>query len=104
MRNHWMIGAAGAIVLATMSTAASATPLGSAAGSFAASHEGSLVEKAARRCWWENGYRRCARVRGYGYGGYGYTYGRPRPEELRTGSKRWWDSMDFEDRGGRGGR
>lgn len=102
MRNQWIIGAAGAIALAAMSAGASAAPLSNAAGALAAAHEGSLVEKAARRCWWQNGYRRCARARSYGYGGgYGYIYGRPRPEQLRTGSKRWWDSMDFEDRGGR---
>ena len=105
MRNEWIIGAAGAIALAAMSAAASAAPLNNAGGSLASAQEGSLVEQIARRCWWENGYRRCARVRGYGYGGgYGYIYGRPRPEDLRTGSKQWWDSMDFEDHGGRGGR
>ena len=105
MRNQWIIGAVSAVALATLSAAASAAPLSNAAGSLTSARNGSAVEQVAyRRCWRENGYRRCARVRGYGYGGYGYTYGQPRPEELRTGSKRWWDAMDFEDRGGRGGR
>jgi hypothetical protein len=39
---------------------------------------------------------------------YGYRAYRPdrptRPEDYRTGSSRWWQQMDREDRGGRGAR
>ena len=52
------------------------------------------VESVAyRRCWWEYGVRRCARV---------YGYGPRRAEDYRTGSGRWWRQMDREGRGGRG--
>jgi hypothetical protein len=66
-----------------------------------------LVDKiASRRCWWRNGVRRCRWVRTYGYRptyrGRGYD-GPHYPEAYRTGSQRWWQEMDRQDRGGRGG-
>ena len=63
------------------------------------------------RCWWQGGNRRCrqygAAPRGYGYYPYpggGYYYGPTLPEAYPAGSSRWWQEMDREDRGGRGGR
>ena len=107
MPKYWMLGAAGAVLLAGMPALASAAPL-STVGQVATHSKGtSLVQKAARRCWWEDGRRYCTR------GGRRTLYrdryvefniGAPRPEEFRTGSSEWWHAMDFEDRGGRGGR
>lgn len=65
---------------------------------------------AYRRCWWQAGNRHCrwygAPQRGYGYYPYrgGYYYGPTLPEAYPAGSSRWWQEMDREDRGGRGGR
>jgi hypothetical protein len=66
---------------------------------------------AYRRCWWQGGNRHCrwygAPYRGYGsypYPGGGYYYGPTLPEAYPAGSSRWWQEMDREDRGGRGGR
>ena len=61
----------------------------------------------AYRCYWRGGRRHCrwygSRHRGPGYRGYGYRYYGPLyPEAYRTGSSRWWQEMDREDRGGRG--
>ena len=59
-------------------------------------------EIAYRRCWWQDGRRHCHRY-GSPYRGYGYRYYGPMlPEAYRTGSSRWWQEMDREDRGGRG--
>src|SRR5688572_12137504 len=61
----------------------------------------SSVEPVAQRCWWYRGERHCRRYgrsRVYGYSGPHY------PEAYRTGSGRWWQEMDREGRGGRGGR
>ena len=64
-------------------------------------------EVAYRRCWRRNGERHCrwygSPYRGNGYG-YGYSRGPTYPEAYRTGSSRWWQEMDREDRGGRGNR
>jgi hypothetical protein len=66
---------------------------------------------AYQRCWWRHGHRHCHRYdapyRGYGYYPYrgsGYYYGPTLPEAYPAGSNRWWQEMDREDRGGRGGR
>jgi hypothetical protein len=66
---------------------------------------------AYQRCWWRHGHRHCRRYdapyRGYGYYPYrggGYYYGPTLPEAYPAGSSRWWQEMDREDRGGRGGR
>jgi hypothetical protein len=58
-------------------------------------------EIASRRCYWLNGVRYCRLYRAprtYGYEGPHY------PEAYPTGSQRWWQEMDRQDRGGRGGR
>jgi len=58
-------------------------------------------EIATRRCYWLNGVRYCQLYRSpraYGYDGPHY------PEAYPTGSTRWWQEMDRQDRGGRGGR
>jgi hypothetical protein len=57
-------------------------------------------EVAYRRCWWRYGERHC-RWSGPRYRSYGY-YGPLYPEAYPTGSRRWWQEMDREDRGGRG--
>jgi hypothetical protein len=56
---------------------------------------------AYRRCWSDHGSRHC---RWYGAPYRGYYYGPLYPEDYRTGSGRWWQEMDREDRGGRGRR
>lgn len=68
------------------------------------------VQKAA--CAWIDGVRICGGFGGpgyansyrnyYGYGhrGYGYRNRLGQPEDYRTGSTRWWRSMDRERRGG----
>jgi hypothetical protein len=61
-------------------------------------------EIAYQGCWRRNGQRYC-RWYGAPYRGYGYRYYGPTiPEAYPTGSNRWWQEMDREDRGGRGGR
>ena len=54
------------------------------------------IEKIAQHCWWHRGTRHC---RAYGYQPRYRAYGNP--QNYRTGSRRWWDEMDREDRGGR---
>jgi len=97
---------AAAAVLASLATAAQSAPLASAGAEPAPVR----IEKVQYRgCWWEDGYRVCG---GYGprvYGWYGSPYAwrsyRSRnPDDYRTGSKRWWDEMEREDRAGSGGR
>jgi hypothetical protein len=113
MLKYWMIGAVGAVLLGSASVAAIAAPASNSAG-LRTHQDTSAVEKAARRCWWSNGVRRCtsrrsgARVYGYrsegdGYQNYGGADGYALPEELPTGSTAWWRSMDYYDRGGFGG-
>lgn len=111
MRKYWMLGTATAALLCGIPAVASAGPFSNAPGVRLSEPGASAVEKAARRCWWRDGQRYCgrvgrgSRVRGYGYGyGYGYYYGKPRPEELPTGSTAWWRAMDEEGRGGHGRR
>jgi hypothetical protein len=86
--------------------AAQAAPAAPSAAAMArAGADGKVQSIAYRRCWWQGGQRHC---RGYGsayrgYRGYGYRYYGPLyPEAYRTGSSRWWQEMDREDRGGRG--
>ena len=62
----------------------------------------SAAQDVAYRCWWRYGQRHC-RGSGPHYRGYGYRYYGPLyPEAYRTGSGRWWQEMDRDDRGGRG--
>ena len=113
MLKYWMAGAIGAVLLGAASVAASAAPASNAAG-LRTHKDTSAVEKAARRCRWDNGVRRCTsrrgdtRVHGYrnnggGHRNYGGSDGYALPENLPTGSTDWWRSMDFYDRGGFGG-
>jgi hypothetical protein len=105
MLKYWMIGAAGAALLAATSLTANAAPASNAAGLRTPYQDTSAVEKAARRCWWRNGVRRCTSRRGarvYGYRRYRSYDGYARPEDLPTGSTAWWRSMDYYDRGGFG--
>jgi hypothetical protein len=90
MRHIWLIGTVAAVGFGGLAVTAQAAPLRDVGvlGQSATSD----VEKAARRCWWHRGHRHC---RYYGYREYGY------PENYRTGSRRWWEEMDREGRGGR---
>jgi hypothetical protein len=90
--------AASAVVLGAggLTAGAEAAPI----GNFLATDAGAgRIEKIAQRCWWHRGTRHC---RSYGYQSRYREYGYP--ENYRTGSRRWWDEMDREDRGGRGRR
>jgi hypothetical protein len=115
MLKFWMIGVAIAAVLGAGSLSASAALASNSAG-LRTHQDTSAVEKAATRCWWSNGVRRCTSRRGstrvYGYrssdGGYrsyggGGSDAYALPEDLPTGSTAWWRSMDYYDRGGFGG-
>lgn len=92
-------GAACAMVLAGSSLSAQAAIGGAANQLGAAARQQSSVDSVAyRNCWWRHGVRHCRYYRGYGYTG-------PHlPEAYRTGSTRWWQEMDRQDRGGRGRR
>ena len=97
---HWLIGAAGAVALAASAAAASAAPAGSMTGDLkSAAQAGSDVESVAYRRCWRNGYGE--RVCRWVGGGYGYRWSPNVPEAYRTGSSRWWQEMDRQDRGGR---
>jgi hypothetical protein len=86
--------------------AARAAPVAPSAGAMTtAGADGKAESIAYRRCWWQGGHQHCRWIgSGYrGYGGYGYRYYGPLyPEAYRTGSNRWWQEMDRDDRGGRG--
>ena len=105
MRKQWIVGAASATLFGALAVAANAAPASNAVGVPLSMERASVVEQAARRCWWRNGRRRCGEVsrrsRGNS-GGYGVNYGRARPEEFRAGSTSWWRAMDEEGRGGHG--
>ena len=84
-----MLGAAaGAALLGATSVTATAAPASNASG-LRTHQDISAVEKAARRCWWSNGVRRCTSRRGttrvYGYRSYGGYDGYAYPEELPNG-------------------
>jgi hypothetical protein len=97
------IGAAAcALTLAGSSLAANAG-IGSAANELgaAAREQSSLDRVAYRNCWWRHGVRHCR----YHRSGRSYGYTGPHlPEAYPTGSTRWWQEMDRQDRGGRGRR
>lgn len=92
------LGAVAAGLLALLPTSSFAAPIGGAKGLQAPSS----VAKVDYRCWWSYGERHCAwfnapgpRVYGYYFAPYGYYRSRPaRPEDFRTGSHRWWNSME----------
>lgn len=96
------LGSAALLALALPSANVHAAPTGNVSGLRPATEIVSPYEAVAwRRCWVRHGVRHCrwtdgSRSRGY----YGY---RPHyPEAYRTGSSRWWQEMDRQDRGGRG--
>jgi hypothetical protein len=105
------LGAVGVALLALLPTSLFAAPLGGVSGVQAPS---SAVTQADYRCWWSYGERQCAwfgndtgpRVYGYYYGpevADDYYYSHPRrPESFRTGSQRWWKSMERWGRTGGG--
>jgi hypothetical protein len=100
-----LIGACGVASLGLGSLAAEAAPAASHLNPTLAAAVGTqsaTQDVAYRRCWWRNGQRHCRGserpYRGYGYRYYGPLY----PEAYRTGSSRWWQEMDRDDRGGRG--
>jgi hypothetical protein len=91
------------MMLASIAGTAQAAPINQAAELKLA--PGKAVKNVEYRCWWRNGYRVCD---WYGPRVYDWYYDEPaygrrgpvRPEDFRTGSKRWWEEMDREDRGG----
>jgi hypothetical protein len=91
-----------ALVLAGSSFAAQASMSGMANDFGSSAQMQSNAEPVAyRTCWWHHGVRHCRYHRGVRF----YRYGGPHlPEAYRTGSTRWWQEMDRQDRGGRGGR
>jgi hypothetical protein len=100
-----LFGIFSAASLALGTPAGQAAPSASLAKTMAAVGAQAKPETIAyRRCWLRNGQRYCrwyeSPYRGYGYRYYGPTI----PEAYPTGSSRWWQEMDREDRGGRGGR
>src|SRR5262245_13542932 len=62
---HWLVGAAGALALGSLSASVQAAPLGSAPDNLkAAANENAVVQDVVwvRRCWWHGGHRHCRRV------------------------------------------
>ena len=90
---------AGFLALAAAGAGAQAAPANTLTNPGLSAATPSAVETVAyRRCIWIEGQRVCRwyrspRLREYGY-----------PDNYRTGSARWWQEMDRDDRGGRGGR
>ena len=98
---HWLaaIGAVAASQIAMPLSGPAAPP----SPAIQLSTADTLVEKAARRCWWRGGTRYCRKYAGRRL--YGYrtrrAYGVHEPEAYPTGSARWWQEMDRQDRRGR---
>jgi hypothetical protein len=84
-------------LIASGTTAQAIPPAGAAARRAPTS----AVMTVAQRCWWHRGVRHCQRYRGYRVYGYSGPY---RSDAYRAGSRRWWQEMDREGRGGRGNR
>jgi hypothetical protein len=59
------------------------------------------VDQITQRCRIQNGVRYCYRSRFRDHNGYRV---RNIPEIYPTGSQYWWEEMDRQNRGGRGGR
>jgi len=103
MKLNLLIGAIGcALVLVGNSFAAQASMSGIANDLGSSARMQPNAEPVAyRTCWWRHGVRHCRNYRGARF----YRYSGPHlPEAYRTGSTRWWQEMDRQDRGGRGGR
>jgi hypothetical protein len=78
---HWLVGAAGALAVGTLSASVQAAPLGTAPDNLkAAVNENTVVQDVVwvRRCRWHRGHRHCRRVwrdSGYYYDPYPYSDG-----------------------------
>ena len=95
-RKQLTMSALGAAALSLVALGAQAAPMQGKANVTQ-----SNVEQVARRCWVENGVRYCSRASK----AYSSDYRvRNIPEAYPTGSKYWWEEMDRQGRGGRGGR
>ena len=89
----WMAASAVVFGIGGLTTGAGAAPLGDVQLTGGSAGQ---IEKIAQHCWYHRGTRHC---RWYGYQPRYREYGNP--QSSRTGSRRWWDEMDREDRGGR---
>jgi hypothetical protein len=90
-----------ALPLGAIATTTQAAPGANAAAELTPFKNLSLAEPIARRCWRHRGVRHCRRHGGYRVYGYSGPY---RSDAYRTGTRRWWQEMDREGRGGRGNR
>jgi len=89
----WMAASAVAFGVGSLTAGAEAAPIGNLLATGGGTGQ---VEKVAQHCWWHRGTRHCR------YYGYQSRYReRGYPQDYRTGSRRWWDEMDREGRGGR---
>ena len=89
-RRQLMMSALGAAASSLIALGAQAAPMQVTAN----------LTQVARRCWVENGVRYCSRASK----AYSSDYRvRNIPEAYPTGSKYWWEEMDRQGRGGRGG-
>jgi len=88
-----MAASAVAFGVGSLTAGAEAAPIGNLLATGGGTGQ---VEKVAQHCWWHRGTRHCR------YYGYQSRYReRGYPQDYRTGSRRWWDEMDREGRGGR---
>jgi len=110
----------GAVALAALFALSLAAARAAPAGAWAAdlstqARAGAAVDKAAYRCRWRNGERRCRWVPDDEYHGYEpefyyygpgsrYYSGPLRPEAYPTGSREWWQAMEQWGRAGAGRR
>jgi hypothetical protein len=90
-----------ALPFGAIATTTLAAPSVSAPTTLSQFEDSSFREPVAQRCWWHRGVHHCQRYGGYRAYGYSGPY---RSDAYRTGSRRWWQEMDREGRGGRGNR
>ena len=95
-RCKWMTMAIGAAGISCMAMSAQAAPFKPTTEAASLS-----VDRIARRCWLQNGVRYCDRSSKATGSDYRV---RNIPEAYPTGSQYWWEEMDRQNRGGRGGR
>jgi hypothetical protein len=74
---HWLVGAAGALALGSLSASVQAAPLGVGPDGLKPADENKVLQDVVwvRRCWWHRGHRHCRRVwrdSGYYYDPYYY--------------------------------
>lgn len=74
---YWVAGAAGALMLGSLSLTAQAAPLGGAQDALRADvgQNSQAQDVAWRRCWWHRGHRHCRWV-GHRHGYYPYYHRR----------------------------